>query len=166
MSQAGNTSDRSTGTPPEPAASPDRFQRMTLHPDLTRLERLDRISHRMDSAFRIPIIGKRVGWDGLLGLIPGIGDVLALGPAAYIVYESHRLGLPPHKLARQAANVGLDSLVGTVPLVGDLFDMAFKANRRNVGILREHVEARVAAEAKPVGGETVRGGTAPGPRRI
>ncbi|WP_375262235.1 DUF4112 domain-containing protein [Palleronia sp.] len=133
---------------------------MTLHPDLSRLERLDRISRRMDTAFRIPIIGKRVGWDGLLGLVPGIGDVLTLAPAAYIVYESHRLGLPPNKLARQAVNVGLDSLVGTIPLAGDLFDMAFKSNRRNVEILREHVEARIAAEARPVGGQTVPPGSA------
>ena len=132
---------------------------MTLHPDLTRLERLDRISYRMDNAFRIPIIGRRIGWDGLLGLIPGIGDALSLGPAAYIVYESHRLGLPPDKLARQAVNVGIDSLMGTIPLVGDLFDIAFKANRRNVDILREHVEARVAAEAKLVGDGANLGGS-------
>ena len=128
---------------------------MTLHPDLNRLERLDRLSRRMDTAFRIPIIGRRVGWDGLLGLVPGIGDALSVAPAAYIVLESHRMGLPPDKVARQVVNVGVDSLIGLIPIVGDLFDMGFKANRRNVGILREHVEARVASAAKPVGGETV-----------
>ncbi|SFH22487.1 protein of unknown function [Palleronia marisminoris] len=128
---------------------------MTLHPDLNRLERLDRLSRRMDTAFRIPIIGRRIGWDGLLGLVPGIGDALTVAPAAYIVLESHRMGLPPEKVARQVVNVGIDSLVGLIPLVGDVFDIGFKANRRNVGILREHVEARVAAAARPVGGETV-----------
>lgn len=109
----------------------------------------------MDTAFRIPIIGRRIGWDGLLGLVPGIGDALSVAPAAYIVLESHRMGLPPEKVARQAVNVGIDSLVGLIPIVGDLFDMGFKANRRNVSILREHVEARVAAAARPVGGETI-----------
>lgn len=129
---------------------------MTLHPDLNRLERLDRLSRRMDTAFRIPIIGRRIGWDGLLGLIPGIGDALSVAPAAYIVLESHRMGLPRDKVARQVVNVGIDSIVGLIPLVGDLFDIGFKANRRNVGILREHVEARVARAATPVGGGPAR----------
>ena len=104
----------------------------------------------MDTAFRIPIIGRRIGWDGLLGLVPGIGDALSVGPAAYIVLESHRMGLPPDKLVRQVANVGVDSLIGTIPLVGDIFDIGFKSNRRNVAILRKHVEARTAAETEEV----------------
>ncbi|WP_108893867.1 DUF4112 domain-containing protein [Palleronia abyssalis] len=118
---------------------------MTQHPDLLRLERLDRLSRRMDTAFRVPGIGLRVGWDSIIGLIPGVGDAAAAAPAAWIVYESYRMGLPRHKLLQQGVNVGLDVAVGTIPLLGDLFDAKFKANRRNVGILRDHVERGMRA---------------------
>ena len=128
---------------------------MSTHPKLQRLERLDRLSRRMDTAFRIPVIGKRVGWDSILGLIPGIGDAVALTPAAYIVLESHRLGLPKHKLARQGVNVAIDAFVGSIPLLGDIFDVAFKANRRNVAILREHVEDEVRLADASVGDGTL-----------
>lgn len=124
---------------------------MTRHPDLDRLDRLDRLSKRLDSAFRIPGTRIRLGFDSLLGLLPGIGDVAAVTPAAYIVLESRRLGAPNSLLARQAANIGIDALVGSVPLVGDLFDVGFKANRRNVALLRAHLERRHgAAAAAPV----------------
>jgi hypothetical protein len=102
------------------------------------LERLDRISRLLDTAFAVPFTGIRFGADSLVGLVPGIGDLLTTGMSAYIIYEAHKLGLPKHKLARMAANLAVDGAVGAVPLVGDLFDVAFKANRRNMRIVREH----------------------------
>ncbi|EKE45827.1 hypothetical protein OCGS_0053 [Oceaniovalibus guishaninsula JLT2003] len=103
-----------------------------------RLARLEKVANRMDYAFRVPVVGIRVGWDGIIGLIPVIGDAAALAPGAWIVLESHRMGAPRHILVRQGVNVALDTIIGTIPFVGDLFDVGFKSNRRNVRLLRDH----------------------------
>ncbi|RVV99105.1 DUF4112 domain-containing protein [Mesobaculum littorinae] len=101
---------------------------------------LERLAERMDAAFRLPLIGTRIGWDGILGLLPGIGDAAAFGPAGYIIYRAMQMGAPRPVLARMAANAGVDAVVGTVPLIGDLLDIGLKANRRNVRLLRRHFE--------------------------
>jgi hypothetical protein len=93
----------------------------------------------MDSAFRLPLVNTRVGWDSILGLVPGVGDTLALLPSAYILKEAHRLGAPPGLLARMGVNSGIDYLIGSVPLVGDLFDIAWKSKLRNVALLEDHL---------------------------
>ncbi len=123
---------------------------MPLHPDHERdLGRLNAIARRMDYAFRIPFVGVRLGWDSILGLVPGVGDALALAPAGYIVKEAHRMGASNSVLARMGANIGIDFLIGTVPLIGDVFDVAWKANSRNVALLHDHLEKRPAvARAK------------------
>ncbi|KAF0674940.1 DUF4112 domain-containing protein [Profundibacterium mesophilum] len=105
-----------------------------------RLERLDRLATQMDSALRIPGTSIRLGWDSILGLVPGVGDALALAPGAYIVMESHRLGAPRGLLVKQGVNVAIDAVIGTIPVIGDLFDVGFKANRRNVALLKDHFE--------------------------
>ena len=114
------------------------------HPHAHDLERLRRLSHRMDKAFRIPVLGVRVGWDSILGLVPGIGDTLALAPAAYILKESHRLGAPPSLLAKMGVNTGIDLVIGAVPLIGDLFDVGWKSNSRNVDLLQKHLVQEMA----------------------
>ena len=114
---------------------------------MDEIDHLDRIADRMDSFARIPFTGVRVGLDSLLGLVPGIGDALALAPAGYILKEAHRLGAPRPLLTRMALNTGLDALIGTVPLIGDLFDIGFKSNKRNVALLRRHLETQRAALA-------------------
>ena len=91
-----------------------------------------------------------MGLDGLLGLIPGIGDTATALVAAYIVLEAARLGVPKRTLARMIANVGIDYVVGLVPLIGDLGDFAWKANRRNARMLREHLLARRGDAAAPI----------------
>jgi uncharacterized protein DUF4112 len=106
-----------------------------------RLDHLDRIARSMDRAVRLPIIGVRVGWDSILGLIPGIGDALTLGPAGYIVVQGHRMGAPFDVTARMISNIGIDALIGSIPLIGDLFDVGWKANTRNVALLRDHFES-------------------------
>lgn len=105
------------------------------------LRDLDRLATWLDARYRIPGIGVRVGLDSLLGLVPGIGDTLAMLPAAYIVYRAHRLGAPVPVLARMAANFGVDLLVGSIPVLGDVFDVGFKANLRNIELLRRHLDA-------------------------
>jgi hypothetical protein len=103
-----------------------------------RLDRLERLAHNLDSRYRVPGTKIRFGWDSILGLVPGLGDVATLGPAGYILLEAHRMGTPTPLKLRMAANSGLDWIVGSIPIVGDLFDVAIKANRRNVGLLRDH----------------------------
>lgn len=103
------------------------------------LRRVRMLSRFLDSAFRIPIIGKRIGWDGIIGLIPGIGDAASLMLSLGIIREAWKLGLPRTKLLLMLAIVGLDSLVGAVPVLGDVFDVAFKANQKNAEIIIDHL---------------------------
>ncbi|MEY8839321.1 DUF4112 domain-containing protein [Cribrihabitans sp. XS_ASV171] len=106
---------------------------------LRRVERAERIARRLDAAFRIPGTGIRFGWDSVLGLIPGVGDLVTVAPAAYILKIAHDTGAPSGMLARMAGNVAVDWVIGLVPLVGDFFDVGYKANLRNVAMLRQHV---------------------------
>ena len=89
----------------------------------------------LDDAIEIPGLKARVGWDAIIGLIPGVGDVASMGLSLYIVYEAKRLGTPRHVLAMMVANVAIDAAVGSIPALGDVFDMAFKANRRNLRLM-------------------------------
>ena len=116
----------------------------TVHPNADdlpeeRLVRLERLAHSMDSRFRVPGTQIRFGWDSILGLVPGVGDVAAMAPSGYILLEAHRMGAPGGLKARMAANIGIDWVVGSIPLIGDLLDVGLKANRRNVALLRDHV---------------------------
>ena len=104
------------------------------------LARLERLSRLLDTAISIPGTKIRFGADAVIGLVPGIGDAVTTGLSAYIVYEAHRLGVPRPLLARMVANVAADGLRGAVPIVGDVFDVMWKANRRNLRLLREHFE--------------------------
>jgi Domain of unknown function (DUF4112) len=105
------------------------------------VERLRALAFLLDDRFAIPGTRYRIGLDGLLGLVPGIGDAVTTVLALYIVFEARRLGVPLGKLGRMGINVGLDAVLGAVPVVGDLFDVAWKANRRNLALLLDHLEA-------------------------
>ena len=96
----------------------------------------------LDSAIVIPGTRFRFGADALLGLFPGGGDVVGATLSGYIVYESWRAGVPAAGLARMIANLLADTLIGAVPIAGDLFDAYWKANLRNIEILRAHVATR------------------------
>lgn len=84
----------------------------------------------------------RFGWDFLLGLIPGLGDVITIVPAGYLLYEAYRLGARRRTMAKMVLNSALDLTLGAVPVAGDLFDMFFKANIRNVALLRRELQGR------------------------
>jgi hypothetical protein len=73
-------------------------------------------------------------------LIPGVGDAIGLALSAWLALEARRAGASRALLARMAANVGLDAILGSIPLLGDLFDIGFKANRRNLALLQRHLE--------------------------
>jgi hypothetical protein len=106
--------------------------------ELARIRRAVGIARLMDTAVRLPVIGVRIGADSILGLIPAVGDIAASLIGLFIIDEARRLGIPTHKLARMAVNLGIDAAGGTVPLLGDLFDVYFKSHRRNVGIILDH----------------------------
>ena len=101
--------------------------------------RLEQLSALLDSAFKVPGTNVRLGLDSLIGLVPGIGDLVSTAVSSYIIWEARRLGLPRWKIARMIGNVALDTTVGAVPLLGDVADVFFKANRRNMRIIREHL---------------------------
>lgn len=96
---------------------------------------IERLGRLLDNAIRLPG-NLRIGIDGLIGLIPGVGDAAGALFAFYIVSRASALGLPKAVLGRMLLNVGIDTLVGAVPLLGDLFDFAFKANTRNIELMR------------------------------
>jgi hypothetical protein len=102
-------------------------------------ERIERLAWVMDESIRLPG-GYRVGLDGFIGMIPGAGDALGMIASAYILLQGRALGATPPVMFRMFGNVMLELLVGLVPLLGDLFDFAFKANRRNVGLLEDYIE--------------------------
>jgi hypothetical protein len=102
------------------------------------LDRLDILATAFDTAFILPGTNVRFGVESLLRLVPGIGDAIASVLSCYLLYEASRLGVPRFLLMRMAANVALEGLVGAVPIAGDAFDVFFRANRRNVALLRRH----------------------------
>ena len=104
------------------------------------VERLDQLSRLLDTAFLIPGTGIRFGLDALIGLVPVLGDLVTTAMSSYLIYEARRLGISRLALARMVANVAFDGIVGAVPVVGDAFDVVFRANRRNMAILRAELE--------------------------
>jgi hypothetical protein len=104
------------------------------------LDRIDMLSKLFDTAFVLPGTNFRFGIEAVMRLVPGIGDAAASALSCYLLYEAHQLEVPSHVFARLVGNVALEGVVGAIPLVGDLFDVGFRANRRNVAILKAHFE--------------------------
>jgi PPE-repeat protein len=110
------------------------------HP--TELRWLERAAWLLDDAIRVPILNRRIGLDPLLGLLPGAGDTVAALMAATTLLSALKHGVPGITIARMGVNIALDYVIGLVPLLGDLGDFAFKANRRNLELLRRHALAQ------------------------
>ena len=108
-----------------------------------RLARLRRLAWLIDGAFRLPGTRFRFGLNSVIGLLPVGGDAVLGAMSLYIIYEAAQLGVPRAQLARMAANVGLEVVGGSVPILGDLFDMALKANLRNLAIIERHIGVRL-----------------------
>jgi hypothetical protein len=104
-----------------------------------RDETLRRLEVLLDEVFRVPGTNVRFGIDGIIGLVPGLGDVLAGLLSLIIPLAAWIRGVPYVTLVRMAANLGIGVLVGTIPIFGDIFDIAWKANRRNYRLLRRHL---------------------------
>lgn len=105
-----------------------------------RIKRLRSLSRLMDSAIPLPG-GYRIGLDGFIGLIPGIGDVAGGIASSYIIIESARLGASTPTLLRMVFNVLLESIIGLIPIFGDLFDFAWKANEKNMILMDKQLNS-------------------------
>ena len=101
-----------------------------------RIDDLDEVADWLDSRYRIPGTSIRFGWDSILGLIPGIGDTAALIPAVWLIISGYNRGAETGTLVRMSVNTALDYFIGGIPVIGDIFDLFFKANRRNIALLK------------------------------
>jgi Domain of unknown function (DUF4112) len=106
-----------------------------------RLKRMRQLSRILDSAFVIPGTKQRMGLDPILGLIPGGGDTVSAALSSYIIIEAALMGLPRSSLMRMVLNLAIDTIVGSVPILGDIFDLASKANLRNMQIVENHAKS-------------------------
>lgn len=106
----------------------------------TAMRRLDALSHLLDNSIPVPGTKARFGLDAVIGLIPGVGDAAGSVVSAYIVVQAARLGVSIPTLMRMLLNVGVEAVAGAVPVLGDLFDAAWKANARNVALLRRELD--------------------------
>ena len=120
-----DTSDARHGTSGEPAVG------------ILSDERLKQLEHLFDRAFTFPGTNFRFGLDGIFGLVPVAGDAATAGVSMLLVADAWKSGARKRTLARMAKNVGVDFLVGSIPLVGDLFDFGYKANTKNIKLLRD-----------------------------
>src|SRR5271156_135500 len=102
-------------------------------------ENLDILAHLLDDCFRIPGTQIHFGLDGIIGLVPAIGDVLAGLASCILIFAAWVRGVPYVTLARMAVNLAIDVVVGAIPFLGDAFDIAWKANRRNYKLLTRHL---------------------------
>ncbi len=135
MSTATATSTRSRTEPrtrrPDVTAMPaPRFGRAGVAPWVEGLTRT------LDSRYRVPVIGYRFGIDGLIGLVPVVGDLLSAAYGALLVIEAWRLRVPSAVVAKMVGHLAADAALGSVPLVGDAIDFLYKPNERNLRLLR------------------------------
>lgn len=118
--------------------------------DRTRqIDQLRQWSRLMDSAYRVPGTQVRFGWDPIVGLVPGLGDLATASLSAVTLYRALRLGVPRVVLIRMVLNILIDLLAGAVPFVGDLFDFAWQSNSMNFALLERHERPNV----KPTSGD-------------
>jgi hypothetical protein len=103
-----------------------------------QIDQLRQWSRLMDEAYRVPGTTFRFGWDPIIGLIPGAGDLATSSLSLLVLYRAVRLGVPRVVIARMVLNILIDLLAGTVPLAGDLFDFAWKSNSLNLALLERH----------------------------
>ncbi len=114
---------------------------------LARLETLRRVARFLDSAVTVPGTSYRVGLDPVLGLVPGLGDLISPLFGLGILWQAYDLGVPKIVQVRMLFNLALDAIVGAVPLLGDLFDVVWKANLKNLALLERHAEQGYRASA-------------------
>jgi Domain of unknown function (DUF4112) len=116
-----------------------------------RLDALRKVAQLLDSAFVVPGTSMRIGLDPIIGLVPGIGDLISPLFTAGILWQARELGIPKVVQLRMLFNVAIDTVVGLMPVLGDLFDFAWKANDMNMALLERHAHE----EHRPTPGDWV-----------
>jgi Domain of unknown function (DUF4112) len=116
------------------------------HRPSVSLDRLRQVAELYDAGIRIPGTRFHIGLDPLIGLIPGLGDLIGAGVALWIVAEAIRLGASGFVLFRMLVNIAIDTLGGAIPVAGDVFDALWKANLKNVRLLERHLATTAAVE--------------------
>ena len=117
--------------------------------------RVETLARLMDSAVAIPGTNVRIGLDAAIGLVPVIGDLVSQAIASYIIWEARQLGVSRLTLARMIGNTAIDTVIGLVPIAGDAFDVMYRANMKNLALLKAHIArqsspSRRAARPGPV----------------
>lgn len=138
------------------AFSRPQMERLEYETIDAAMARVAMVARFMDALFVIPGTRIRLGFDAILGLVPVAGDLLAQAISTYIVWEAHQLGVGKLTLMRMLANTLIDTVIGSVPIVGDAFDVAFRANMKNLRLLQRHLEKqgyRPAGKAPVIDGE-------------
>lgn len=131
---------RRPGTPSAVRKAGKHAQHSLSKEDREKLiKRLQTIAHLFDDAVTVPGTSIKLGWDAVLGLIPIVGDASTTAVSAYFLWEAYRLGASRWTLTKMVWNVLVDFIIGFVPLVGDLFDVTFRANRRNMKLLEKEL---------------------------
>jgi len=114
-----------------PRSEPDRA---------SALGEVEVLAWLLDNSIPLPGTGRRFGIDAIIGFVPVVGDLVSGGIGLFVIWRASRMGLPRVVVARMLANSAIDFVVGSVPVLGDAFDLWFKANTRNLGIMRRHLE--------------------------
>lgn len=118
-----------------------RLPRRDAETDRTLVE-VEAIAWLLDNSIPIPGTGgRRIGLDALIGFIPAVGDLVGAGIGLYVIVRAAMLGLPRIVIARMVANSAIDLAIGAIPLIGDAFDLWFKANTRNLRLMRRYLES-------------------------
>ena len=110
------------------------------------LRRMQAVANLLDTAFVIPGTKQRVGIDAIIGLVPGLGDILTTILSSYVIWEARNLGISRFALTRMLANLGIHAAIGSLPLVGDVFDAFFRVNQRNMRIVRTQLDRKARVE--------------------
>lgn len=114
--------------------------------DEAAIRRMHAVAQLLDDGIRLPVVGVRIGLDPILGVLPVAGDTAMAVVGLYIVVESARQGVSYWTIARMLLNVLVDAAIGSVPVVGDLFDVAFRAHRRNLNLALSDLDVTLALE--------------------
>ena len=111
------------------------------------MRRVRVLAQLLDNSITIPGTNRKIGLDPIVGLIPGVGDLIGAVLSAYIILEAARADVSGFTLVRMVMNVGLDTLLGSIPVVGDVFDAMWKSNTKNVAILERHASKQASHSA-------------------
>ncbi|MDP9057244.1 MAG: DUF4112 domain-containing protein [Pseudomonadota bacterium] len=121
--------------------------------DDNAVRRMEFVAQLLDSAFVLPGTNKRIGIDAIIGMVPGIGDVVTTVLSSYVIWEARNLGVSRVALGRMLANLAIHASVGSIPIIGDVFDAFFRVNQRNMRIV--HAQLRNGKNRRPAARTTI-----------